>query len=172
MRLKVFALAALCAATCAMVLATGASAGFRANGVVALFCSNDTIPAGMPLQLRMRWVVKNSGQITKFLAGQDLVWSVSGAASLSHTPSPQYGDVSLWSAPVHSTTVDFNGDGKIDDVWYADYLAATGITLATGQSVTVAYTLTANVKTDDGFGNNIPAFQTIASGTSCTVTAV
>ena len=89
-----------------------------------------------------------------------------------HTPSPQYGDVSLWSAPVHSTTVDFNGDGKIDDVWYADYLAATGITLATGQSVTVAYTLTANVKTDDGFGNNIPAFQTIASGTSCTVTAV
>jgi hypothetical protein len=161
---------AVLAALSAAALATNASAAFRANGVVALFCTSDTIPNNVELKLRMRWVVKNSGQITKFLSAQKLVWSVSGAASLSHTPSPEYGDVSLWSAPVHSTTVDFNNDGTIDDVWYADYLAPTGITLATGQSVTVAFTLTANAKTDDGFGTNIPAFQTISSGTSCTVT--
>jgi hypothetical protein len=46
MRLKVKVLVALTAAVCLGVLATGASAQFRANSVVPLFCTSDTIPAG------------------------------------------------------------------------------------------------------------------------------
>ena len=172
-RLSVFAI--LLTTVGLSVLAGNASASFHANGVVPLFCTSDTIPAGTPLQLRIRWVVKNSGQITKFLSGQSLTWTVTasdGSLLASSTPSPQYGDVTHWSAPVHSTGVDFNADGVPDDVYYADYLAPTGLTLAAGQTVTVRYQLTANVKTDDGFGTNIPAFTTItASGsTPCSVT--
>jgi hypothetical protein len=73
---------------------------------------------------------------------------------------------------VHSTTTDVNGDGVINDVWYSDYRVPTGVVLGAGQSVTIAYTLTANVKTDDGFFKGIPAYSTIASGTSCIATGV
>jgi len=174
MRLRITLFVAL-TAVCLGALATGASARFQPNSVVPLFCTSDTIPANTELRLRMRWVVRNSGQITKFLSGQKLVWTVyasDGTPLVSRVPSPEYGDLTYWSAPVHSTTADFNGDGVVDDVWYADYLAPTGLTLAAGESVRVAYTLTANVKTDDGFYKGIPAYSTIASGSNCTVTGV
>ena len=73
---------------------------------------------------------------------------------------------------MHSNTTDINGDGVIDDVWYTDYLSATGVVVGLNQSVTVSYVLTANSKTDDGFGYKFNAYDTIASGTSCTVTGV
>jgi hypothetical protein len=164
---------AVCGLVSAGVLATGASAQFHADSVVPVFCTSDTIPGGTQLQLRLRWVVRNQGQIDRFLGGQKLVWSVSSSSGVlaSRVPSaPEYGDSTYWSPKVHSTTRDFNGDGVVDDVWYADYLAPTGVTLAAGQTVTVSYTLTANVKTDDGFFKGIPAFSTIATGNSCTVT--
>jgi hypothetical protein len=138
------------------------------------------IPANTELKLRVRWVVRNSGQIDKFLAHQKLTWTVyasDGNVRATRVPSPEYGDLSYWSAPVHNTTADFTGDGVPDDVWYSDYLATTGAVLAAGETVRVAYTLTADVKTDDGF-RGFPgsgpwnAFQTIASGSNCTVTGV
>jgi hypothetical protein len=176
MRLRLTVLVAVSAAVCAGVLATGASARFQQNSVVPLFCTNDTIPGGTELKLRMRWVVRNVGQIDKFLGGQKLAWTVTssdGTVLASRVPTnPEYGDLTYWSPGVRSTGQDFNGDGTPDDVWYADYLAPTGVTLAAGQTVTVSYTLTANVKTDDGFYKGIPAYSTIASGTTCTVTGV
>jgi hypothetical protein len=91
---------------------------------------------------------------------------------LANGSNPEYGDLTGWGPKVHSTTTDVNGERAIDDVWYSDFLVPTGVVLGAGQSVTIAYTLTANVKTDDGFFKGIPAYWTIASGTSCTATGV
>jgi hypothetical protein len=176
MRLALKAALAVVAVVGVGALATGASGAFRANSVVPLFCTSDTIPAGSELKLRMRWVVRNSGQADKFLSSQKLSWTVSsssGTVLASRVPSnPEYGNLTYWSPKVHQSGTDINNDGVVDDVYYMDYLAPTGITLAAGESVTVAYTLTANAKTDDGFGFKFDAFQTIASGSSCTVTGV
>ena len=167
MRLRVGVFVALLAAVAVSVgiFTSGASARFQANGVVPLFCTSDTIPTTTPLQLRIRWVVKNSGQITQFLAHQSLTWTVraaDGTVLATRTPNPTYGDTTYWSSPVHSTTLDIDNDGKIDDVWWADYLAPTGITLAAGESVSVSYLLTADAKTDDGFGFKFDKNETIA----------
>ena len=61
-----------------------------------------------------------------------------------------------------------NNDGKIDDVYYADYQAPTGLTLTAGQSVTVSYYLTANSKTDDGFGNTAAKYGIVSHGNNST----
>lgn len=176
MRLRVTFVVAIVATTVFGVFTSGASARFQPNSVVPLFCTSDTIPAGTELKLRMRWVVRNAGQMDRFRGGQKLVWTVTasdGTVVASRTaPNPEYGDLTGWGPKVHSTTTDFNGDGVIDDVWYSDYQVPTGVVLGVDQSVTIAYTLTANVKTDDGFFKGIPAYSTIASGTSCTATGV
>ena len=164
-------------AVCAFAaIASGASARYQVNSVVPVFCSSDTIPAGSELKLRMRWVVRNTGQADKFRSSQKLTWTVTGAdgtvLATNQPLNPEYGDTRLWSPKVHSNTTDINGDGVIDDVWYTDYLSATGVVVGLNQSVTVSYVLTANSKTDDGFGYKFNAYDTIASGTSCTVTGV
>lgn len=178
MRQGLMVLVAL-ATICTGVLATGASARFQANGVVPLFCTSDTIPAGVELKLRMRWVTKNEAQERQFLDSQKLTWSVTSSdgttvlASRQTTDlNPEYGDLTYWSAIGHLTGTDINQDGKIDDVYYADYLAPTGIVLAVGESVTVAHLLIANTKTDDGFFPGVKAGQPLSSGSNCTVTAV
>ena len=66
--------------------------------------------------------------------------------------------------------MDVNQDGKVDDIYYADYLVSTGVVLSLGQSVKVEHLLIANTKTDDGFGNALKAGQPLSSGTNCMVT--
>jgi hypothetical protein len=174
MRLRLSIGLALIVAACAAVVVPGASARFQPNSVVPLFCTSDTIPGGTQLSVRIRWVVRNSGQIDKFLSSQLLTWTVYDSSNnvlASRTPAT-YGDRTGWSAPVHSNTVDMNNDGVIDDVWYADYLMATGVTVATGETVRIAHSLTANAKTDDGFGFRYNAGDTISSGSNCSVTGV
>ena len=66
-------------AVCAFAaIASGASARYQVNSVVPVFCSSDTIPAGSELKLRMRWVVRNTGQADKFRSSQKLTWTVTG----------------------------------------------------------------------------------------------
>jgi hypothetical protein len=177
MRLRLIVLAAL-AATCACALATGALARHQPNGVVPLFCTSDTIPAGMELKLRIRWVTKNEPQERQFLDSQKLTWTVYSsdgtvrASRQTSDLSPEYGDKTYWSEIGHLTGTDINGDGKLDDVYYADYLVSTGIVLAAGEQVRVAHLLVANSKTDDGFYPGVKAGQPISSGENCMVTGV
>ena len=67
--------------------------------------------------------MRNSGQATQFLGdpkrnkGQGLTWTVTafgGSVLATRIPNPHYGDQTYWSAPVHSTTVDLNGDGVVN----------------------------------------------------------
>ena len=155
---------------CASVFASGAPASHQGS-VVPLFCSSHTIPGGTELVLRMGWAVKNQAQARIFLANQSLTWTVSGGdqATVSHVPNPQYGDLTGWTGPDYQEVL---AEGKLQKVWLSNYLMPTGVMVAVGETVTVSYTLTASAKTDDGFGNKFNAFETMSSGSTCTVSGV
>ncbi|HEY9375648.1 MAG TPA: hypothetical protein VIQ02_00955 [Jiangellaceae bacterium] len=155
---------------CTGVFASVAPANHQGS-VVPLFCGSHTIPGGTELVVRMGWAVKNEAQARIFLANQKLTWTVSGGdqATVSHVPSPEYGEVTGWTGPVYQEVL---AEGKRQKVWLSNYLAPTGVIVGVGETVTVGYTLTASAKTDDGFGNRFNAFETISSGSTCTVTGV
>jgi hypothetical protein len=159
-------------AVCVGVVVTGASAQHHPDSVVPLFCTSDTIPAGSELKLRIRWAVKSPGQASKFLQSQKLSWTVSapdGTVLASRDPAG-YGDLTYWSGPIYTEVI--LADGTRQKIYASDYLVSTGVTLAAGQTVTVAHLLIANAKTDDGFGNNIPANTPLSSKSNCTVTGI
>jgi hypothetical protein len=165
------------AVLCAALFVSAASARLASNGIVPVFCGMNgsavyEIPTGVPLQLRLGWSVKTSGQASKFLDSQLLSWTVtssSGAVLASRTPTT-YGDQTYWSGPVYQEIL--LGDGTREKVYTSNYLAPTGLTLTVGETVTVSYTLTANAKTDDGFGFAYDKFETISTWNGCTVTGV
>ena len=197
MRLKRFAVlaaVALCAGTVAAVGYASHTTRFAADGVVPLFCgihfTHDdgtetaspvyTISSTTPLTIRLGWSVKNEDQMTQFLNGQKLVWTITdsdGSVVLDRATaelSPEYGDTTYWGTPFAQTinTTDKGGRTKREKVYTVNYRVETGLLVPAGETYTIAHTLTANTKTDDGFGFKFDAFQTIASGSSCTVTGV
>ena len=70
------------------------------------------------------------------------------------------------------TITDKNGVVKKQKFTYSDYRQATGVTVGLNQTVIVAYELSANAPTDDGFGWKFLAPGVISSGNSCRVTGV
>lgn len=164
---------------CVGLFATAAAARFQPNSVVPVFCTNDTIPAGTQLSLRLRWAVSNRGQMEGFLDAQKMTWTVyasDGATVLASSapPSPEFGDRTSWSAPGETigTITDKNGQTKKQKFVYSDWQQATGVTVGLGETVVVAYELSANAPTDDGFGWKFLEPGVISSGSSCTVTGV
>ena len=161
------------------VFGTAAEARFQPNSVVPVFCSSDTIPGGTTLSVRLRWAVSNRGQMDGFLSAQKMTWTVYAAdgqtALASSAPtSPEFGDRTSWS-PVGETVgtiTDKNGVVKKQKFVFSDYLQSTGVTVGVDETVIVAYDLSANAPTDDGFGWKFLAPGTISSGDSCTVTGV
>jgi hypothetical protein len=193
-RLAVFAAVALSAGTVAAVGQAGHTTRFAADGVVPLFCGihftfDDgtetsspvyTISSTTPLTIRLGWSVKNEAQMTQFLNGQKLVWTITdsdGNVVLDRTTaelSPEYGDTTYWGTPFAQTidTVDKGGRAKREKVYTVNYRVATGLLVPAGETYTIAHTLTANTKTDDGFGFAFDAFQPISNWNGCTVTGV
>jgi hypothetical protein len=166
-------LAVLCAGT-AFTAAT-ASGAFRPNGIVPLFCTNDTIPANIDdLELRIRWAVSSPGQLDKFLAHQKLTWTVTDTNGnvLSTSGDPGFGDTTFWSIPGSSTGTITNKQGvaRPQKFYYSDWNQTTGLILFDGETVHVNWELSADGITDDGFGFNFDP-GVIASGT-CNVTGV
>ena len=175
-RFRLGVLVAACALVAVGALASSSSAAYRANSVVAVFCTSDTIPAGSQLQLRMRWGTSTPGQLDKFLAHQNMTWEVqtsdgSQQLAVGATPSPLYGDLTNWvgTGSMVGTVTGANGKPKTQKYYYADWLVNTGYTVALNQTVRVAYELSADVATDDGFGFKFDA-GVLSSGSSCNVT--
>ena len=55
---------------------------------------------------------------------------------------------------------------------YSDYQQATGVTVGLDETVIIAFDLSANAATDDGFGYKNLEPGTISSGSSCSVEGV
>jgi hypothetical protein len=177
--LRHMVLVGVSAAICVGIFAAAASARYQANSVVPVFCSNDTIPAGTELNVRLRWAVSNRGQMDAFLAAQKMTWTVSASdgttvLASSAPTNPEYGDTTSWSAPAQTvgTITDKNGVVKKQKFTYSDWQQATGVTVGLGETVIVAYELSANAPTDDGFGWKFLEPGVLASGNTCTVTGV
>ena len=124
-----------------------------------VFCTSDTIPANTQLTLRLRWGVSNLGQLNGFLGAQKLTWTVYAAdgttvLATSAPPNPEFGDTTSWSAAGQEEAMitTKNGTVKKQKFTYSDYRQATGVTVGLNQTVIVAYELSANAPTDDGFG--------------------
>ena len=173
------ALALIAAIVCLGIFAAAAPAKFQADSVVPVFCTSDTIPANTQLTVRLRWGVSNSGQMSGFLRAQKMTWTVYAAdgttvLASSAAPSPEFGDTSSWSPAGQEvgTITDKNGVVKKQKFTYSDYWQATGVTVGLNQTVIVAYELSANAPTDDGFGWKFLAPGVISSGNSCRVTGV
>ena len=173
------ALASVAAIVCLGVFAAAAPARFQADSVVPVFCTSDTIPANTQLTVRLRWAVSNNGQMSGFLQAQKMTWTVYAAdgttvLASSAAPSPEFGDTSSWSPTGQETgtITDKNGVVKKQKFTYSDYRQATGVTVGLNQTVIVAYELSANAPTDDGFGWKFLEPGVIASGSSCRVTGV
>ena len=176
LRIRLGILVAVLAAVCMGGFATGGQAAFRADSVVPVFCTADTIPAGSQLKLRLRWGVSSPGQLTKFLDHQFLGWSVQyqgNALASAIAPDPLYGDRTYWvgTGSMVGTTTNKNGVVQKLKYYYADWLVNTGVTLAVGQTVQILYAIDTDAITDDGFGYNFGPGR-IATGSSCFVTGV
>jgi len=173
------ALAFVATIICLGVFAAAAPARFQADSVVPVFCTSDTIPANTQLSVRLRWGVSNNGQMSGFLKAQKMTWTVYAAdgttvLATSAAPSPEFGDIRSWSPAGQDEALitDRNGVTKKQKFTYSDYRQATGVTVGLNQTVIVAYELSANAPTDDGFGWKFLAPGVISSGSSCRVTGV
>ena len=193
-KFAVIAAVALCAATVAAVAYASHTTRFAADGVVPLFCGihftfDDgtetsspvyTIASTTPLTIRLGWSVKNEAQMTQFLNGQKLVWTITdsdGNVVADRTTaelSPEYGDRTHWGTPFAQTinTTNKAGTMKRQKVYTVNYRVETGLLVPAGETYTIAHTLTANTKTDDGLGFAYDAFQPISNWNGCTVTGV
>jgi hypothetical protein len=177
--LRLTVLSCSMALVCVGLFATAAAARFQPDSVVPVFCTSDTIPANTQLNLRLRWAVSNRGQMDGFLDAQKMTWTVyasDGTTVLASSapPSPEFGDRTSWSAigETVGTITDKNGQTKKQKFVFSDYRQATGVTVGLDQTVIVAFELSANAPTDDGFGWKFLEPGVISSGSSCTVTGV
>jgi len=167
------------AIVCLGIFTAAAPARFQADSVVPVFCTSDTIPANTQLSVRLRWGVSNYGQMSQFLKAQKMTWTVyaadgTTALATSAAPSPEFGDIRSWTDAGEEvgTITDKNGVVKKQKFTYSDYRQATGVTVGLNQTVIVAYELSANGPTDDGFGWKFLDPGVISSGNSCRVTGV
>lgn len=167
-----FKLATTVAVLCAAVLAPGAAANHPVpvNGV-PMFCNHAyTVTANTPFDMRFTWSVKSQGQAANFLAGQQFSWTVTDVDTeeelAARTPA-DYGDQTGWGAPVYGEGII---EGKRQKYWGMTYRHT--LTLSPDQTVRISYTLSADRKTDDGFGFTFDAFEVISSASTCTVTGV
>jgi hypothetical protein len=180
-KVAVLAAVMVCAgAITSVALATHSQ--FTSTGVVPLFCGADNgfgghasvyrISPSTELKVRIGWAVKSQDQATLFLAHQKLVWTITreldGAPIASHVPAPEYGDTANWSGPVYQEIVD--GNGKLQKIWLSSYLAPTSLYVPDGETWRISYSLTADRKTDDGFGTKKNAYEVLSGGNTCTVT--
>lgn len=164
---------ALCAVACTGIFASLALAAPSGTITPYVHCSDgqETVPGGSQLIVRSAWATGSWGNVQKFLDHQKITWSVYSADGstllASRTPSA-FGDKTFWSEPQFGVgTID----GQDKSRWLTTYLAPTGVTVATGQSVKLVYNWSVDKKLDDDFGYDIRP-GTIAETTSCVITGV
>jgi hypothetical protein len=146
------------------VLAFGASTA--SAGTVSWFggCYQNgtaTTTAG-PLQLKLGWFTTRIGQLQQFLSVQYVTYQISGSAPVSTVTGSTVG----WTKPAPAV----NGETPPKSGYVSFYTTPVIATLASGQSITVTFSVTTTATTrDSDAGTPIPA-QTFGERT-CTITA-
>lgn len=132
----------------------------------------NTVSSTSELRFRFGWATKSQGQAANFLRSQKLTWTITDWNDnvIQRVPNPEYGDLTYRSTQAEYREVT-DANGKLQKIWFSNYLYPTGLFVPAGESVTIQFTLTANSRTDDGFGFAYNPFEVISTG-SCTVTGV
>ena len=122
---------------------------------------NVTVPAGSTISFRLGWVARSTGLDEAFLR------DITTTATVDGTPVADAD--SYWSQPVATTT---QSGSKAYEV---DWLYPTGITLESGQSLTLTFQGELARPITDGFqsqgGGRAPAGDLLGGHDTCTVTA-
>jgi hypothetical protein len=158
--------AILAAVTAAAVLA-GTSSAAPLPGINIAGCTlgrggQETVPPGTTVIFRNSWIARTVGLDNLFLSALDLNVSVNGVSVAD--------PMSLWSDPYPVETVFTPPTGQ--DI---DWIYPTGITLESGDSVTIVWSGVLTHPIADGFqpnfgGGHVPAGDLLGGNDTCTVT--
>lgn len=161
---------ALCSVTAIAAVAVGGASAFtRPAGVQIAACvfvggGQATVPAGTD-------VVLDVGDIT-LRRGQAEAASKNWSFSLANVDgAPITNPDGYWNAPTPETDFFYNGV-TYPKVWATWWIYDTGITLGTGETMTLDYSLVAQHPGTDGFSNGQPVgpFPQVVVGGTCTIT--
>lgn len=150
---------------CAAVIAAGVFAGTAAADTpttvsivscIDLHGGNVTVPAGSTISFRIGWAARSQGLDNNFLKALDLNASVDGTAIAD--------PMSYWSAPAPTV---INGSSA----WLTTWLYPTGITLQSGDSLTLVWTGVLTRGVTDGFSHQAFKGDIFGGNDTCTVTA-
>jgi hypothetical protein len=115
-----------------------------------------TVPAGSTISFRIGWAAKTASLDSAFLKDLTLNATVDG--------SPIADAMSYWSTPAPTV---INGNSAYLTTW----LYPTGITLQSGDSLTLVWNGVLRHPITDGFGNRAPAGDFLGGDDTCIVTA-
>ncbi len=158
----------VCAALVAAAVFTGASAADTPTTINIAACTlvhggQMSVPAGSTISFKISWITRTVGLENLFESALDLNASVDGA--------PIADPMSYWSALAPTTTVFNPADGYI-----ITWLYPTGITLQSGDSVTLVWSGDITHAITDGFrpvdgGGPVKPGDLLGGNDTCTVTA-
>ena len=115
-----------------------------------------------PLQLKFGWFTQRIGQLQQFFNVQYVTYQISGSAPVSTGVGSQIG----WTKPAAAV----NGETPPKSGYVSFYTTPVIANLASGQSITVTFSVTTTATTrDSDAGTPIPA-QTFGQR-ACTITA-
>jgi hypothetical protein len=160
-------LLAVTAAVTAAAVFAGTSSAAPLSGINIAVCTlgrggQETVPAGTAVIFRNSWIARTVGLDNLFLNTLDLNVSVNGV--------PVADPMSFWSDPYPVETVFTPPTGQ-----EIDWIYPTGITLESGDSVTIVWSGVLTHPITDGFqptegGGHVPAGDLLGGNDTCTVT--
>ena len=151
----------LCAALVAASVYAGTSAADTPTTVSIVGCVDGhggkvTVPAGSTISFRIGWAARSASMDKAFLNALDLNASVDGTAIAD--------PMSYWSTPAPSV---INGQ----DAWVTTWLYPTGVTLQSGDSLTLFWQGVLSHPINDGFTKGAIKGDIAGGNDTCTVTA-
>lgn len=168
----------LVVAVCAGILAAGAFAAPTGAITPYIQCTDgaETVPAGQLIVVRSSWVTASKRLADKFIASQQIEWTLYGVspelAPILASSGPQSVGSLLYWTEVGQVQRSINGVTRNVYEWL--YNGQTAVALAAGQAVRLEYTFKLDRPLADGLGDvsNPNREESFYSTSSCLITAV
>lgn len=154
-------IAVFCAAVVAAAVLIGTAAADTPVTVSIVSCTEQhggqvTVPAGSTISFRFGWAARTQGLDQGFLNALDLNATIDG--------TPIADPMSYWSAPAPAV---INGN----DAYLTTWRYPTGITLQSGDSLTLDWSGVLTHPVTDGFTHGTFRGDVLGGNDTCTVTA-